>query len=96
MSLSNINHSCSEIINNLELLDPCITKDLRILIHVVVSKLFSLFFQVYSFFILVTLRTKNPIFYSILGLVYVSLLRRTQLVNSHTWLVTVSTCVICT
>nr|DAJ12983.1 MAG TPA: hypothetical protein [Podoviridae sp. ctK5Q1] len=61
MSLSNINHSCSEIINNLEFLDPCITKDLRILIHVV-SKLFNLFFQVYSFFILVTLRTKTPFF----------------------------------
>nr|DAR63055.1 MAG TPA: hypothetical protein [Caudoviricetes sp.] len=42
MSLSNINHSCSEIINNLDFLDPCITKDLRILIHAV-SKLFSLF-----------------------------------------------------
>nr|DAR63056.1 MAG TPA: hypothetical protein [Caudoviricetes sp.] len=32
---------------------------------------------------MVTLRTENPIFSSILGLVYVSFLRRTQLVNSH-------------
>nr|DAV72022.1 MAG TPA: hypothetical protein [Caudoviricetes sp.] len=61
MSLSNINHSCSEIINNLEFLDPCITKDLRILIHVV-SKLFSLFFQVYSFSSWLPSGRKTPFF----------------------------------